>query len=222
MKECQTPPQERLCEICGKSFFVNSNGTKLTCSEECRYKRANKKQMERRRLERELVRLETLKQPRICKICGVKFMRTKVSQKRCSKCIEQRITRVNQIENRKRKIESPTTVGESHQQFINRLHLADIRSRERFSKRLQNVDNITGETSFKEEIEHFLSKGGKVQVLPPAAEEMSSAVNQSSFSYSRYGETSAAAFGLPEFLGGAVLGASQGRETSGIDPELGV
>lgn len=129
---------------------------------------------------------------------------------------------MTQIEARKRKAESPTTVGESHQQFINRLHLADIRSRERFSERMQQADQITGETSFKEEIDHFLSKGGKVQILPASAEEGSSAVNQSSFSFTRYGETSAAAFGLPEFLGGTILGASEGRETSGIDHELGV
>lgn len=214
--------EERSCEVCGKPFFLNSNRTKLTCSEECRHKRMSKKQMERRRLERQLVRQETLKKPKLCLFCGTKFMRTKVSQKRCPKCIERRITRVNQIENRKRRAESPTTVGESHQEFINRLHLADIRSRERFSERLQQVDEITGETGFKEEIERFLSSGGKVQVLPAAAEETTSPVNQSSFSFTRYGETSAAAFGLPEFLGGTILGASESRETGGIDHELGV
>ncbi len=214
--------EQRPCEICGKLFFLNCNRTKLTCSEECSQKRMAKNQNERRRLERQMVRQETLKKPKLCLFCGTKFMRTKVSQKRCPKCIERRITRVNQIENRKRRTESPTTVGESHQQFINRLHLADIRSRERFSERLQQVDEITGETGFKEEIERFLSSGGKVQVLPAAAEETNFAVNQSSFSFSRYGETSAAAFGLPEFLGGAVLGASESRETSGVDHELGV
>jgi len=231
MKENQIRPshrsnkaytEERLCEVCGKSFFLNSNRTKITCSDVCRHKRQSKRQMENRRVEREMIRLETLKKPKLCLFCGTKFMRTKVSQKRCPRCIERRITRVNQIENRKRRLESPTTVGESHQEFINRLHLADIRSRERFSERLQQVDEITGETGFKEEIDSFLSSGGKIQVLPPSAEENSSAVNQSSFSFSRYGETSSTPFGLPEFLGATVFGPSQGSETSGIDHELGV
>lgn len=182
----------------------------------------SKKQMERRRLERQMVRQETLKKPKLCLFCGTKFMRTKVSQKRCPQCIERRITRVNQIENQKRRAESPTTVGESHQQFINRLHLADIRSRERFSERMQHANQITGETSFKEEIDRFLSKGGKVQILPASAEEASSTINQSSFSFSRYGETGSTPFGLPEFLGSPVLGASEGSETSRFDHELGV
>ena len=214
--------EERSCVVCGKTFWLNANRTQITCSVECRYKRQSQRQMENRRLEREMVRLQTLKKPRLCLFCGTKFMRTKVSQKRCPKCIERRITRVTQIEARKRKAESPTTVGESHQQFINRLHLADIRSKERFAERMQQADQITGETSFKEEIDRFLSKGGKVQVLPPATEETTSAVNQSSFSFTRYGETSAAAFGLPEFLGGTILGTPEGPETSGFDPELGV
>jgi len=214
--------EERTCVVCGKSFWLNANRTKVTCSQECRYKRQSQRQMENRRLERQMVRLQTLKKPRLCLFCGTKFMRTKVSQKRCPKCIERKITRVTQIEARKRRVESPTTVGESHQQLINRLHLADIRSRERFCERLQEADQITGETNFKEEIDRFLSKGGKVQVLPASAAESCSTINQSSFSFSRYGETGSSTFGLPEFLGGAVFGASEGTETSGFDSELGV
>lgn len=214
--------EERSCVVCGKTFWLNANRTQITCSVECRYKRQSQRQMENRRLEREMVRLQTLKKPRLCLFCGTKFMRTKVSQKRCPQCIERKITRVTQIEARKRRAESPTTVGESHQQFINRLHLADIRSRERFSERMQQADQITGETSFKEEIDRFLSKGGKVQILPASAEEGSSTINQSSFSFSRYGETGSTPFGLPEFLGSPVLGASEGSETSRFDHELGV
>jgi len=215
---------ERSCVVCGKSFFMNAARSKMTCSQECRYERQKDRQKQVRRMEREMTRLEVLKRPATCLFCGTRFMRKKASQKRCPSCIEKKIKRIAQVEKKKNPTQQQARVfeGETHQYFMNSLREADLRSQERFSARVQHVGTITGETQFKEEIANFLSKGGKVRVIPPQTEESSSAISSTSFSFSRYGETGSSTFGLPQFLGGAVCGAFEGFENSGDDPILGV
>jgi len=212
--------EERSCVVCGKSFFMNAARSKMTCSQECRYERQKDRQKQVRRMEREMTRLEVLKRPATCLFCGTRYMRKKASQKRCPSCIEKQVTRISQVEKQKKPNAAP--VGETHQYFMNSLREADLRSQERFSARVQHVGTITGETQYKEEIANFLSKGGKVRVIPPQTEESSSTISSTSFSFSRYGETGSSTFGLPQFLGGAICGTFESLENSGDDPILGL
>ena len=199
------------CVVCGKDFIITRRHTRMYCGKACATKAQIKRQGEQKRQETLRLQREMLERPVSCLFCDVVFKRTHIRQVRCPKCIKNKIESRSQYTKKNPTAHRDSVVVVQSRdfcaEFTEKIYKADLKQKKRLAERVRERTEIDGETEFKEEIENFLAKGGKVKSIPAETEAATSfTVNSTTFSYHKYGETSKPAFGLPKFLGAAICG----------------